>query len=149
MKIQTKYIGSVEVDQNETIEFPQGIPGFNAEREFILLDFPENPVFQIMQSVENQQLAFIVTNPFHFRSDYDIDLDRSLVETLEIQQEGDVVILSILSLKDPFEKSTMNLQAPIVVNMTKRKGKQFITNKKDYSTREPLIAAASSKEKED
>ncbi|SDK03937.1 flagellar assembly protein FliW [Sediminibacillus albus] len=148
MKIPTKYFGELEIDRSRAIFFPQGIPGFNEEKEFILLDLPDNPVFHVLQSVGRQSLAFIVTNPYQFRKDYEFELDQSILGALEIEKQQDVAIFSILSLKDPFEQSTMNLQAPIVINLKNQRGKQYITNHKSYSTREPLAAAASSK-KED
>ncbi|WP_026570975.1 MULTISPECIES: flagellar assembly protein FliW [Sediminibacillus] len=150
MKIKTKYLGEVEIDREKVIAFPHGIPGFIEEKEFVLLDLPDNPVFQILQSINTQQLAFIVTAPYQFNSSYEVELDKAILDVLEINEEQEVVILAIISLKEPFEKSTINLQAPLVINNRNCMGKQFITNNKRYGTKEPInVESISSSEKGD
>ncbi|MEQ6388779.1 flagellar assembly protein FliW [Bacillaceae bacterium S4-13-58] len=136
MNIQTKYFGEIKINEEQMITFSQGLPGFHDQKEFVLLDLPDNPLFQILQSVTEEYVAFIVVNPYHFRKDYEFDLDDSLLDLLQIESEKDVAVFSILSLKDPFETSTMNLQAPVIINAHKKLGKQYITNNKDCSTKE-------------
>ncbi|MCT2537255.1 flagellar assembly protein FliW [Aquibacillus koreensis] len=139
MKLQTKYFGEIDVNEKEIISFPQGIPGFVNEKEFLLLPLEDNSVFQVLQSASNVDPAFIVVNPFHFVTGYEFDLDQGTLELLEIESEKDVNVLSIVSLKDPFTTSTANLQAPVVINQAKRIGKQYITNLKDFTTKETLF----------
>lgn len=149
MKIATKFFDSIDIAKEDILVFPQGIPGFLEEKEFVLLDLEDNPVFQVIQSVGNSTTAFIVTNPYHFYKDYEIELNDNILEFLELEAEQDVTVLSILSLKDPFEESTINLQAPIIINKNKQTGKQYITNLKDYSTKQPLFKQPTSTVKED
>ncbi|MCZ0702115.1 flagellar assembly factor FliW [Natronobacillus azotifigens] len=139
MNIQTKYFGDVTIDQKQTIQFPQGIPGFQDETAFVLMDLPENPTFQVLQSTTRTNVAFIVTNPYAFHPDYELELDEATLELLQIEAEEQVSVFVILTLKDPFETSTVNLQAPIIVNHEKKYAKQFITNNSSYSTRAPLL----------
>lgn len=140
MNIQTKYFEEIEINEEQIITFSQGLPGFHDQKEFVLLDLPDNPLFQVLQSITEEYVAFIVVNPYYFRKDYEFDLDDSLIELLQIESEKDVAVFSILSLKDPFETSTMNLQAPIIINVNKKLGKQYITNHKDYSTKELIFS---------
>ncbi|RKQ35575.1 flagellar assembly protein FliW [Oceanobacillus halophilus] len=135
MKLQTKYLGEVEIDSEKIIEFPSGIPGFLDEKQFVLLDFPDNPVFQILQSVSSVNISFIVTNPYLIYPNYSFELDDNILETLEISSEKEVAVLSIVTLKDPFSSSTLNLKAPIIINSNHMLGKQFIINKEDYPSK--------------
>ncbi|WP_067843222.1 flagellar assembly protein FliW [Amphibacillus sediminis] len=138
MQIQTKYFGEIMVDQNNTITFSNGLPGFQDEKEFILIDLPNNPIFQVLQSIKQEDIAFIVTNPYHFYQDYEIELDDTILEQLAISSEEQVMVLSILTLNEQFEKSTINLQAPIIINQDKKLAKQYVTNDSRYLTRAPL-----------
>ncbi|MDL4839221.1 flagellar assembly protein FliW [Aquibacillus rhizosphaerae] len=140
MHIHTKYFGEVEVNENDVITFPQGIPGFIEEKQFILLPLEDNPIFNVMQSTIESELAFIVVNPYHFVLDYEFDIDQATLDLLEIEAEKDVQVLAIVSLKDPFVSSTANLQAPLIINQNKRIAKQYITNIKDLSTKESIFS---------
>ena len=148
MKVETKYFGEIEVSEDRIIDFPQGVPGFQDQKQFVLLDLEDSPVFHVLQSVTNIKAAFIVANPYHFRKDYEFNLDDGMLEVLEIEKEEDVAVYVILSIREPFEKSTMNLQAPVVVNQTKRKGKQYIMNNSGYAIRTPVIETDASSVKE-
>ncbi|MBO8157635.1 MAG: flagellar assembly protein FliW [Bacillaceae bacterium] len=135
MKIQTFYFGEIEMDEKSVVQFPNGIPGFHEEKEFVLLDIPDNPAFQILQSVHNQQLAFVVTNPYLFYKDYEFELDESTIEQLNIGEPEDVAVYTIVTLHDPFEQSTINLQAPIVMNTKNNMAKQVVLNNTSYQTK--------------
>ncbi|MEQ6377583.1 flagellar assembly protein FliW [Bacillaceae bacterium S4-13-56] len=142
MKIETKYLGEIEVSEEQVITFPHGIPGFHEFKKFVLLEIPETPPFMVLQSVEESYVAFVVVNPYVFRKDYEFNLNESAQELLEVDSETDLKIFSILSLKDPFASSTINLQAPIIINAKKKIGKQYITNSKSFSTKEPITSSA-------
>lgn len=134
MKIQTKYLAEVEINQGQIIDFSSGIPGFIEETKFVLLDLPGNLVFHILQSIKTPDVAFVVTNPYHFYQDYVFELDENVKGNLAINNEKDVTVFSIVTLKDPFETSTLNLKAPLIINPTSKCGKQYILNDEAYST---------------
>ncbi|WP_099159879.1 flagellar assembly protein FliW [Virgibacillus ndiopensis] len=135
MNIQTKYFGEMVVDDSNIIQFPGGVPGFVEEKEFVLLDFPGNSVFQVLQSFKTENLAFIVTIPYHFYREYSFDLDDSIQESLQIETESDVTVFSIVTLANTFEKSTLNLKAPVIINSKSKLGKQYILNNDDYPSK--------------
>lgn len=138
--IDTKYLGKIDIEENQVIQFSSGLPGFVEEKKFALLEIPGNPLFQTLQSLTSPDLAFIVTNPYHFYVDYEFRLDEQILETLNIQSEQDVVVLSIVTLKSPFKTSTLNLKAPIIIHSARKHGKQYILNKEDYSTKAPIVS---------
>lgn len=138
--IDTKYLGSIEIDNQQIIQFSSGLPGFTDELEFVILDIPGNQAFQTLQSVVTPELAFIVTNPHQYYVEYTFQLDEQILENLGIENEKDVVVLSIVTLKSPFKMSTLNLKAPIIINSTKKQGKQYILNKEDYPTKAPIVS---------
>jgi flagellar assembly factor FliW len=137
--IQTKYHGEIEINKEEILLFEKGIPGFLAEKEFIVLPLSDDGVFSVMQSVVTPYVAFVVANPFQFFQDYDFQVEDSVVEELGLESEKEVVVFSILTVTDPFEKTTANLQAPIVINSSNQKAKQLILNNGNYKTKHPIF----------
>lgn len=138
MQIQTKYLGDLSIHKERIIQFPDGLPGFSDEKQFIILELPGNPVFNILQSVLTKNIAFIVTSPYHFYKTYAFDLNQSIIDKLQIETESDVDVLTIVTLADPFSKSTINLKAPLIFNIKKQYGKQYILNDTDYPIKAPI-----------
>jgi len=140
MLIETKYFGEMEIDEEKVIRFDSGIPGFLDEKEFIILDIPGNEVIQIMQSFHTPSLAFFIANPHQFYQEYHFTLRDNVMEALNIASEEEIVILSIMTINEPFEKSTINLQAPIVINHRTKLGKQIILNDERYAMKTAIIS---------
>ncbi|WP_102344867.1 flagellar assembly protein FliW [Bacillus sp. Marseille-P3661] len=139
MKIQTKYHGEVEVDAANIIHFNQGIPSFVEEKQFYILPFSDDTPFLIMQSIQTPGLAFVVVSPFNFFDDYSAKLSDQVVEQLQIEEQEDVALYVILTVQEPFEKTTANLQGPIVINSKKNLGKQIILNDTNYRTKHLIL----------
>lgn len=144
MKLKTAYMGEVEIDASNIISFEHGIPGFEEEKEFIVLPIDDNSAFQVMQSIQTEKLAFIVTNPYTITTDYSFDLEEATVHALQIQNETEVAVLAIVSLKETIAQSTINLKAPIILNTYNKKAKQVILNNDTFETRH-IISAESIK----
>jgi len=132
MKLKTPYLGEIEYDKDEVIEFKQGLYGFEEEEKFILvnLDDPEFP-FNWLQSIEDETLSFVLTSPFLFLENYEFELPDTVAKALDIEKPEDALILSTVVLDEALHKSTMNLQAPIIINRTSNKGRQIILEE-DY-----------------
>ncbi|MEH7225053.1 flagellar assembly protein FliW [Bacillus sp. JJ1566] len=140
MVIQTKYHGEIEVHENEIIQFQSGLPGFLEEKQFVLLTIDKESPFLILQSIQTEELGFVVVNPFLFIRDYGFKLSEGEKEILKIETESDIQIYSILTIKEPFEESTANLQGPIILNGVKQIAKQVILSHSPYTTRHKLFA---------
>ncbi|MBU8731777.1 flagellar assembly protein FliW [Cytobacillus oceanisediminis] len=138
MNIQTKFHGVQEINQDDIINFPSGIPGFLEEKEFYILPLEGTDLF-VLQSVKTPEVAFIVTDPFVLFPQYEFDLPKEALEKLEIQTDKDVATFAILTVRDPFEETTANLQAPLVINQTKKIGKQIILNQTPYQTKHEIM----------
>lgn len=136
MKINTKYFGEMEIKKEDIIKFPEGLPGFQEEKEFIIINsLEEDDPFQWMQSVKNSRLSFIVINPFLLVLDYDFKLSESTVEKLKIKDEKDVAVFSIVVIPEDIKKMTINLAGPIIINAKERLGKQIVLDDDRYSTK--------------
>jgi flagellar assembly factor FliW len=138
VNIETKYFGTMLIDQQDIIQFENGIPGFPEEKQFIFLPLEETE-FLVMQSIKTPQLAFITSSPFTFFKDYEIKLSDTVVEQLQLKSELDVTILVILSVQKPFSQTTTNLVAPIVINTVQKLAKQVILENTPYETKHLLF----------
>lgn len=128
MKIDTKFLGKVEITDEQIVTFNEGIPGFPDEKQFALLPFGENSPFIILQSTETIQIGFVLAFPYTFKADYVFDLPKQDVDALQIEKQEDIITYAIVTLKDTLLNSTVNLLAPIVINAKTRQARQIVLN---------------------
>lgn len=112
---------------NQPIHFKDGIPAFETNKNYILVPVDNNPFFRWLQSAEGKGPTFLLTDPFAINQNFYVDLDDNLREDLEIKKREDVLIYTIVTVpKEGFKKATINLLAPIVINIHKKKAKQIV-----------------------
>ncbi|WP_068620589.1 flagellar assembly protein FliW [Paenibacillus tuaregi] len=135
MLIQTASWGELEIETTQIYHFPKGVPGFEEETEFALIPLEED-MFAYLQSTKEQELAFLLADPFNYYPDYEFELPEA--DKDELQIESKVLVRCIVSLKDKVERSTLNLLAPIILNPDKQLGKQVILHNSAYQTKHLL-----------
>lgn len=138
MKIKTVYFGELEIDSSQVLHFENGLPGFESESQFVLLPIGNKSAFQILQSIQTEQLAFIVVNPYMITTNYNFEIDEATVHSLQIKDVQVVVVLVIVSLKESIEQSTINLKAPIVCNTANSQAKQVILDNENCAIRHQI-----------
>lgn len=138
MKIETKFFGDVEVNEEEIYIFPEGILGFEDSRKFVLLDVPKNDLFKILQDVERKYVSFVIAVPWDIQGGYDIYIPDDDLLRIKIQTKEQVLVMNIVTMPEEVEKSTINLLAPLVMNVESRLGRQFVLSDGRYTTRHPL-----------
>lgn len=139
MKIDTKFLGEVEINDKEILTFQYGLPGFPDIKSFVLLSLDADLPLALLQSTEQKEIGFVVAYPFAFKQDYAFDISEEDKEDLKIEKEEEVIAYSIVTLKESFQDSTINLLAPIVINSTKKLGKQIVLQDSvKYPLRHPI-----------
>lgn len=145
MLINTKFLGEVEIQKSEIITFEEGLLGFPNYKKFVLLALDADLPLALLQSTEEATISFVVALPFAFKSDYVFDLEEIEKEILQIEKEEDVLTYSIVTLKENFPASTLNLLAPVVINANKKLGKQIVLHDNpQYSIQFPIGEAVGS-----
>ncbi|EJE7233306.1 flagellar assembly protein FliW [Clostridium sporogenes] len=139
MKLNTKYHGSIEYEEKDVIYFPKGIPGFDELKKFIIFPVEDNEVFLVFHSVENEDIGIIVTSPFNIEKNYEIQLEEEQIANLKLQDEKDALVLNTVTLDSDIDKITVNLRAPIVINIKEKIGEQIIINSDKYKVKHPLF----------
>ncbi|MGG6433317.1 flagellar assembly protein FliW [Anoxybacillus sp. D401a] len=138
MNIETKYHGTIELSDMAIVSFEHGLPGFEHEKQFALLPIHDSP-FTVLQSIKNKDVAFVMIEPFSYFPTYEVELDDATCEQLNIQAENDVALYVILTVAEPFTNTTANLQAPVVINVRERIGKQVILTNTRYKTKHRIF----------
>jgi flagellar assembly factor FliW len=145
MLIQTKFLGEVEINKSEILSFNQGLPGFPEYQQFIILSLDADLPLALLQSIEEESIGFVVAFPFAFKQDYTFDLSDEDKEDLQIEKEEDVLTYSIVTLQETFVDSTINLLAPVIINVNKKLGKQIVLqDSQAYPLRFPINQAVGS-----
>lgn len=142
MNIHTKYSGTVTISPEDKFIFEHGLPGFEEEKEFALLPFDESGLLYVLQSITRAQVALVITDPFPFFKDYEIMLNDSQTAELEAQSQKDITVFAVLTVQEPFHETTANLQAPVVLNTARQKGRQIILADAAYRTKHKLFPNA-------
>ena len=63
MKIQTQRLGAVEATPESFVTLPEGLIGFEDQREFVLVRPDTQTPFRWLLSFSNPELAFAVLDP--------------------------------------------------------------------------------------
>ena len=135
-KIQSRF-GEIEYDPGNTLLFPEGLVGFEDLQKFVVMpNEKEGPLFWI-QSVEDPQIAFILTDPTSFYFDYKVVPDGREREKLGIDENGECLIVSVVSVS-PEREITLNLAAPILFAPETNRALQVILEGTNFSPRTPL-----------
>lgn len=135
MKVISDVLGEIDVNEEAVIRFEDGIPGFEDEKEFIVLELEENEPFVWLISLKTPYLAFMMIDPFKMFSDYEVELPQTALQKLKIEKAEDVTVYTIVVLAEDISESTTNLQGPIVLNAKAGLGKQVILDDDRYTTK--------------
>lgn len=140
MLLNTRHFGEIEILEDRHITFANGLPGFDDVHRFVLLESndAESP-FKWLQSIDQPQLAFAIVNPFMLKPDYDFEISDEVQKELSIEKEEDLSIFVIIIVPEDITKISMNLKAPLVINVKNRKGMQIILDTDKYNVRHYIL----------
>lgn len=131
--IPSRLFGPLEVPASSCINFPDGLLGFGGERRFVLLPAADADIFWL-HAVDQGNLAFLVIDPFANFPGYEVDLpevDENRVNT--------TMVLTIVTLGGTMDaQCTANLQAPLVLDLAAREGRQIVLQDVAHPTRHPV-----------
>jgi flagellar assembly factor FliW len=142
MYLETRHLGTVEYQPNNIIHFPEGLPAFEEEHEFVqITGRPEIEPLVCLQSVRTPELAFFAAPVRALDPNYSLALELEHCQTIGWDQErmpeigSDIVCVAILTLS---EHPTANLLSPVVIHPGTRRACQVIQAGTAYSCRHPI-----------
>ncbi len=135
-KINTRF-GEVEYDPDNLLHFPAGLIGLPNLRHFVVMpNKKQGPLFWI-QSVDDPDIAFVLTDPTNFFLEYQLTPEDSERQMLHLGKDDDCYILSVVTVPAD-QKITLNLAAPILFAPKSNRAIQVIIENSSYSSKTPL-----------
>ncbi|MCR4720781.1 MAG: flagellar assembly protein FliW [Lachnospiraceae bacterium] len=138
MRINTRYFGTVDLDDDKVIVFDDGLFGFEEYKKFALIfnnEAKERPSISWLQSVDEQALALPVMIPTIVKPDYNPVVEDDALETLGDWNEENISVLVTVTVPENLSDMTTNLKAPIIINTDSMKGVQTVVENPDYEIR--------------
>ena len=126
IEIGSKAYGRISVEDRQVIHFPVGLYGFESLHGYALLD-SDQPPFYWLQSIEDPDIAFVLVNPYVIRRDYVLDVSESDLEDIGNPVPEDLLVFAIVTVPEERQKTSCNLQGPIIINRRTRLGRQAIS----------------------
>jgi flagellar assembly factor FliW len=118
-------VGGNTVDRKDIISFPEGLPGFEGCRGFVLLSSPEMAPLQQLHSVVGPEATFVGIDPKLALPGYRCDLSTADLQRLGATDDSVLLWLALVAI-DADGTVSVNLRAPIVINPANMIGHQVM-----------------------
>ncbi|MCE9630625.1 MAG: flagellar assembly protein FliW [Planctomycetia bacterium] len=126
MRINTSRFGRIDVDAADILRFPSGLPGLEDCREWALLADASNDALGWLQSTTRGDVAIAVVSPRRFVPEYQVRIPRSELSPLSLDDMRQAQVVVVVGQNG--RGLTLNLKAPIVINLEARTGRQVIAS---------------------
>ena len=140
IKINSSKFGELEIEEKNIFNFISPIIGFNNLKQYTIIDYKADSPFKWLQSIEDMDLAFPVTLCSFFNIDYQFNIPDEEADILGIESPDSVFVCNIANIpsSDP-HSATINMLAPIVINLQNKKAMQLILKNTDFEVRYKLF----------
>lgn len=109
------------------IQFPDGIPGFESCRQFVLLASDAMAPLQRIESTEGPTAAFVGIDPRLVVPGYGCQLSDSDLRSLGAEATETLLWLAIITVEADGTVAA-NLRAPLVINPQRMLGRQVVSD---------------------
>ncbi len=130
--------GECTYGEAEVIRFPWGLPGFAALHRFLVISVDEEEAYIWLQSLDDPNVAIPICDPWSIFDDYDVVLPSYAKQSLAIERPDGFCVMCVLVARPGSAAPTINLLAPIVINLETRIGRQVTLENQRYSVRTPV-----------
>ncbi len=130
--------GSCTFAHSDVIEFPWGIPGFPNLRRWLALSTEDGGSYVWLQCIDDPKTAVPTIDPYFVFEDYNPKLPAYATAALDIENPSDFTVLCVVVVTENAEEMTMNLFAPVVINLRTRRGRQIVLENSGFSVRQPI-----------
>jgi flagellar assembly factor FliW len=142
LNIQTTRFGTIALTEERIIQMPYGLFGFPDQKRFVVLEHRNDSPFFWYQSLDEPNLAFVITSPYLFKPDYTLDVDKAVKEMAwnGVEKPNSLDIYIVVNIpKGAPHKMTANLVGPILVNTKIHEAVQVAVANSSYTHKYPLI----------
>lgn len=140
MELHTTRFGTINIDAEDILTFPDGLVGLSQLKRFVLVHHRDGSPFRWLQSVEEPGFALLLIDPWFFCTDYEVVLSDAEAERLRVSDCSVLMVYTTVTIPPGKPHAmTANLMAPIVINVSERCGRQVILEDERYHTRHPIL----------
>lgn len=130
MKAKTRLFGEIDIAEDKLIVLEKGMIGFPNLKHFALIFDEEKGMdrsnIMWLQSMDEPEIAFPVMAPGRVKEDYHPTVsDETLASIGGITAENGFLLVTV-TVPKKVEDFSVNLKAPIIVNVENNKGVQII-----------------------
>jgi len=129
------------VQEQNIVQFPFGLPGFEMLTKFLIVELDDYPPFYMLQSLEEQEVTMLILNLKLLKVGKDIQIPRKEYSKIHLQDMTDAEVYVILKINSETHQFTANIRAPLVINTRERTGFQVILENDQLSVEHSLVNA--------
>jgi flagellar assembly factor FliW len=132
----TTRFGTFAVDPTSVIQFPEGLPGFEQNRRFVLISSAEVAPLHVLHAVDGPDASFLAVDPRFVLDAYRTTL--TIGDRLKLDANDDTPLVWLVLVATDGDGASVNLRAPIVINPSVMVGCQVMPQNSLYPLRHPL-----------
>ncbi len=144
MEIISKLFGKIDYTAENVVRFEEGLIGIPEKKNFILIEKEDFKPFSYLQSVDDGSFVLIIINPLMVEAAYQFEIFKDDLAAIGLTEENpeNFSIMAIVIFSKNVEEVTVNMKAPILINIHTKQAKQVILQNDDYSVEEPLFRSS-------
>jgi flagellar assembly factor FliW len=135
LEIDTRF-GKCAALAADVVIMPEGMPGFERCRRFVLASSPDIAPFTCVHGLDEPRPSFLAIDPHLVVDGYASPLDT--VQRQRIDVSGDEPLLWLSLVHTDGDRATVNLRAPLVINPRRMLGLQVVAAQSAYPLDHPL-----------
>jgi flagellar assembly factor FliW len=124
------------------ITTPDGLPGFDKLRTWVLEQSSPDAVFSLLRSVDSPEIGLYVAEPWELAPGYEPDLPDAEMAAIGAREPAEVAVLVVARIDVASRQAYLNLAAPIVINPGKGVARQMILDRQGWPMRHAVALGA-------
>ncbi|BAI81590.1 flagellar assembly protein FliW [Deferribacter desulfuricans SSM1] len=137
--LNSKKVGQIKYKESDLITLASPLLGFPDLHDFLLLEDDEYFPFLWFHSVEDPNVAFVVLPVKTYFNDYNPRIPKRELKVLQAKDISDLTFFGIVVVPENPKEATINLKAPLIINLSKKIAKQLILDDDRYEIKTPLF----------
>lgn len=127
LKLEGTRFGTLDYTESDVIAFVGGLIGFPTLSSFVVISHREDSPFRWLQSLDEPSLAFLTVDPTAYVQGYEPEISDNDAKALQLDVSKPTLVLATASIPGGnVDAMTINLAAPIVINLKDRLARQVV-----------------------
>jgi flagellar assembly factor FliW len=139
--VQDGRVSDIGANDLPSLDFLGPVAGFPEHRRFVLAELDPSSLLRALRSLDDPGLRFLVLPPGPFFPDYTPEIGDDWAQRLELTSSEDALVLVLVTPGDTAADATVNLMAPVVINVRTRRAAQIVLDDISLPLRAPLRTA--------